>query len=55
MTEILEINDTNWQELIGEKPALILLTSGDGLRGDFATQFKRLVRCTPFKVKGVTL
>lgn len=41
MTEILEINDTNWQELIGEKPALILLTSGDGLRGDFSSQFKK--------------
>ena len=41
MTEILEINDSNWQEIIGDKPALILLSSGDGLRGDFTTQFKK--------------
>ena len=41
MVEIIEINDENWQEIIGEKPALILLSSGDGIRGDFSTQFNK--------------
>jgi thioredoxin len=41
MAEIHEVNDSNWQAIIGEKPALILLTTGDGLRGDFTTQFKK--------------
>jgi thioredoxin len=27
--------------LLGDKPALILLTTGDGLRGDFSTAFKK--------------
>lgn len=41
MTDIRDINDSNWQEIIGDKPALILLTTGTGLRGDFTTQFKK--------------
>lgn len=41
MAEILEINDSNWEQIIGEKPALILLSSGAGIRGDFTTQFKQ--------------
>lgn len=41
MTEIRDINDSNWQEIISDKPALILLTMGTGLRGDFSAQFKK--------------
>lgn len=44
MAEILEITDNNWQEIVSDKPALILLTTGAGLRGDFATQFKKSVQ-----------
>jgi len=40
MSEILNLNDSNWQSEIGDKPALILLTNGDGLRGDFSTAYK---------------
>lgn len=41
MADIHEINDANWQQVIGDKPALILLSTGDGIRGDFASQFKK--------------
>lgn len=41
MAEIRTLTDANWQTEIGDQPALILLTNGDGLRGDFTTQFKK--------------
>jgi thioredoxin len=41
MAEILTLNDETWQKTIGDKPALILLSNGDGLRGDFSTAFKK--------------
>src|SRR5690348_525515 len=41
MAEILTLNDATWQSTIGSKPALILLSNGDGLRGDFSTAFKK--------------
>lgn len=41
MSEIKTLTDSNWQDEIGEQPALILLTNGDGLRGDFSTAFKK--------------
>lgn len=41
MTQIHELTDANWQSVIGDKPALILVSTGDGVRGDFAAQFKK--------------
>jgi thioredoxin len=41
MAEIINVTDANWQTLIGARPALILLTTGEGLRGDFSTAFKK--------------
>ncbi|MEO1290552.1 MAG: thioredoxin domain-containing protein, partial [Chloroflexota bacterium] len=41
MPEILELTDANWQDIIGDKPALILASTGDGVRGEFSTQFKK--------------
>lgn len=41
MAQIHDINDANWQQIIGDKPALILLSTGDGVRSDFASQFKK--------------
>lgn len=41
MADIQTLNDTSWQSIIGDRPALILLTPGDGVRGDFSTQFKK--------------
>lgn len=46
MTQIHEINDANWQQVIGDKPALILLSTGEGVRGDFASQFKKSAQNT---------
>lgn len=40
MSAIQTLTDANWQDCIGNQAALILLTTGDGLRGDFSTQFK---------------
>ncbi len=41
MAEIRTLTDANWQSEIGDQPALILLTNGNGLRGDFTTQFRK--------------
>jgi thioredoxin len=41
MPEVTTLTDANWQSHIGSQPALILLSSGEGLRGDFVTQFKK--------------
>lgn len=41
MAGLLDLTDANWRETIGDQPALILLTNGDGVRGDFATAFKK--------------
>jgi thioredoxin len=41
MTSIHEITDANWEGVVGEQPALILVTTGDGVRGDFITQFRQ--------------
>ncbi|MGB1287238.1 MAG: thioredoxin [Aggregatilineales bacterium] len=40
MTAIQTLTDSTWQQL-GDKPALILVTNGDGVRGDFVTAFKK--------------
>ncbi|MCA9914051.1 MAG: hypothetical protein KC496_11905, partial [Anaerolineae bacterium] len=41
MAEIRTLNDATWQAEIGDDAAVILLTAGDGLRGDFTSQFKK--------------
>lgn len=41
MSHILALNDANWQEKVGNQPALLLITTGEGLRGDFSTAFKK--------------
>jgi thioredoxin 1 len=41
MAGILTLSDTDWQAHIGRNPALILFTTGDGVRGDFSTAFKK--------------
>jgi len=41
MSEIKMLTDSNWRDEIGEQPALILLTNGEGLRGDFSTAFRK--------------
>ncbi len=41
MAQILALTDANWQEKVGNQPALLLLTTGEGLRGDFATAFRK--------------
>jgi thioredoxin len=41
MATIRTLSDTNWEREIGNQPALILLTNGDSVRGDFNTQFKK--------------
>ena len=41
MADIHTLSDNNWEREIGDKPALILVSNGDGLRGDFNTQFKK--------------
>lgn len=41
MPEILNLTDSDWRSAIGHKPAMILLSNGEGLRGDFSTAFKK--------------
>lgn len=41
MSHILALTDANWQEKVGNQPALLLLTTGEGLRGDFSTAFRK--------------
>jgi thioredoxin len=44
MQEPITLNDANLDEtLAGEKPVLLLLSTGDGLRGDFSAAFKKAV------------
>jgi thioredoxin len=41
VSEIVTLNDSTWQEHLGSQAALILVSNGEGLRGDFATAFKK--------------
>ncbi|MGJ3239393.1 MAG: thioredoxin [Anaerolineae bacterium] len=41
MATIHDMTDANWQEMIGDQPALILVSTGDGVRGEFTSQFKK--------------
>lgn len=41
MSNIQTLSDADWRDCVGDKPALLLITNGDGLRGDFSTQFKK--------------
>lgn len=44
MTDPITLTDTNLEEVLnGEKPVMLLITNGDGLRGDFKTAFKKAV------------
>lgn len=43
MSQPIELTDSNLDSVLnGEKPALILLTNGEGLRGDFKTSFNKM-------------
>jgi thioredoxin len=41
MAGILTLTDADWQSTLGRRPALVLFTTGDGLRGDFTTAFRK--------------
>jgi len=41
MSQILTLTDSDWRSALGHKPAMILLSNGEGLRGDFSTAFKK--------------
>lgn len=41
MGEIITLNDDSWQQNIADKAALVLFTTGEGIRSDFTTQFKK--------------
>lgn len=41
MSAIKTLNDSNWKQEIDDKPALILMSNGSGLRGDFVSAFKK--------------
>ena len=41
MSNIRTLTDNNWEREIGEKPAMLLITTGENVRGDFNTQFKK--------------
>jgi thioredoxin len=41
MAGILTLTDADWQATLGNRPALVLFTTGDGLRGDFTTAFRK--------------
>lgn len=44
MQDLIVLTDENLDKLLlSDKPALILFTSGDGVRGDFSTAFKKAV------------
>ncbi len=44
MQELIVLTDDSLDKLLlSDKPALILFTSGDGIRGDFSTAFKKAV------------
>jgi thioredoxin 1 len=41
MSTIRTLTDTNWEREIGEKPAMLLISTGENMRGDFSTEFKK--------------
>lgn len=41
MSTILTVNDSDWSSAIADKAVLALFSNGDGVRGDFSTQFKK--------------
>lgn len=47
MAEWHTLTDANWRDTVGDKPALILVSNGEGLRGDFTTAFKKAVAEKP--------
>jgi thioredoxin len=48
MAEMLTVNDAELEKLLkGNKPVLVLLTNGDGLRGDFRAAFEKMAKEQP--------
>lgn len=41
MTNIRTLSDNDWEREVGNQPAMILMSTGENLRGDFSTQFKK--------------
>ena len=41
MSTILTVNDSDWSSTVADKAVLVLFSNGDGVRGDFTTQFKK--------------
>ncbi|MDQ7033265.1 MAG: hypothetical protein Q9P01_00055 [Anaerolineae bacterium] len=44
MTNIRTLSDNDWERAVGNQPAMILMSTGENLRGDFSTQFKKIRR-----------
>ena len=48
MAEMLNVNDAELETLLnGDKPVLVLLTNGDGLRGDFRVAYEKAAKEQP--------
>lgn len=48
MAEILNVNDAELERLLnGDKPVMVLLTNGDGLRGDFRVAYEKAAKEQP--------
>ena len=41
MADMLQLTDANWRECIGNGPALLLISNGEGERGDFVTALRK--------------
>lgn len=41
MAEIVTLTDHTWNQFINSRPALVLFSTGEGLRSDFITAFKK--------------
>ncbi|MEO1644718.1 MAG: thioredoxin [Chloroflexota bacterium] len=41
MASIQDVTDSTWQAIVGTHPTLALVTTGDGVRGDFISAFKK--------------
>lgn len=52
MSSIVNLNDSNWKQVIGSKPALFVFTTGEGVRGDFTSTFRKAAQETQDVVFG---
>lgn len=41
MVDILTLTDQTWETYVNSRPALVLFSTGEGLRSDFSTAFKK--------------